>query len=116
MAVVGQYYSTQLIIFDLDGNVAALLNKNTTFGSNYGGFVVKYSANGSVIWAARMDGSGDDIGNCAAFDNQGNLAVVGEYFSPQILIYDLYGNVATSLNKNTSNPGLNFAIFVVKYS
>ncbi|KAI3651101.1 hypothetical protein MP228_004582 [Amoeboaphelidium protococcarum] len=107
VAVVGYYMSSPLLIYDATGNqVGSLANNNA-----HGTFVVKYSYNGSVLWAARMDGSGSDFAQGVAADLQGNFAVIGQYDSSPLLIYDATGNQDGSL----ANSGF-FGAFVVKYS
>jgi gliding motility-associated-like protein len=46
-------------------------------GANGGGFVVKYSANGSFIWAFPIGNNKDDACNSVAIDAAGNIYVTG---------------------------------------
>ncbi|MFA5196123.1 MAG: T9SS type A sorting domain-containing protein, partial [Bacteroidales bacterium] len=69
-------------------------------------FVVKYNANGEVIWAKSVNGAGDDISNSISTDANGNSFITGT-FKSSVLSFD-----SASL---TSNHTLTTDIFVVKY-
>lgn len=101
---------------DVNGNcyVTGLFYSPTiTFGSttltNAGGsdiFIVKYDANGTVVWAKSAGGSGDDTGSGIAIDANGNSYITGSFLSSTITIG------STTL----SNAGIyNCDMFVMKY-
>ena len=48
-------------------------------GPGNGSFLAKYSNNGSVEWAARQDGAGDDVGRGVATDSQNNVYMTGDF-------------------------------------
>lgn len=62
-----------MLIYDLNGAVAATLSNNGT----YNAFIVKFSANGYVVWAAQVAGDMDEFGTGVAIDRDGNIAIVG---------------------------------------
>lgn len=69
-------------------------------------FVVKYDANGNVLWAKSAGGTGYEDGKSIATDASGNIFVTGHFSSSSIS----FGT--TTLTNNTSPAG---EIFVVKY-
>jgi hypothetical protein len=69
-------------------------------------FLVKYDANGNVIWAKSAGGTGDDDGNSVATDANGNCFVTGSFDSPSIT----FGSY-TLTNANAGNMDM----FLVKY-
>jgi hypothetical protein len=86
-----------------------------TFGSftltnagNNDMFIVKYDADGNVIWAKSAGGTADDAGNSVTVDNSGYIYVSGWFYSPSI-----------SFGSNTlynADPGsFSGDIFLVKY-
>jgi hypothetical protein len=84
-----------------------------TFGSftltnagNNDMFIVKYDADGNVIWAKSAGGTASDVGSSVTVDNSGYIYLAGYFYSPFISFgsYTLYNsNVFTS------------DIFLVKY-
>jgi hypothetical protein len=81
----------------------------TTFSTTlntYGLFLVKYDANGNVLWAKSADGEGQ--ANSVTVDASGNIYLAGD-FSSAILTFD-------SINlTNTNGSGNSGDIFLVKY-
>jgi hypothetical protein len=47
-------------------------------------FIVKYDANGNVLWAKSAGGIGDDIPGCITVDEDGNSFITGRFYSPAI--------------------------------
>jgi hypothetical protein len=98
---------------DANGNsyVTGFFGSSTTFGSdtliNAGRddiFVVKYDANGNVVWAKSAGGTLDDYGYAIAVDANGNSYVTGYFQSSAIT----FGSTTLTDNGNVD-------IFVVKY-
>jgi hypothetical protein len=100
LAVAGQYPSTQLLIYHSNGQVAAILPRN---GSSYSAFVSVFASDGNHLWATRIDGDSDNYGFSVVFDPSGRLAVAGEFWSSQLLIYHSNGQFAASLPRNGSS-------------
>ncbi len=107
--LVTGYYSAALTVFNQGGTLAGttLLNAG---GNDV--FVAKYSSDGAVLWAARIAGTGSDIGRGIATDPSGNVLVTG-----------FYGAAVTVYNQGPSGSGvvtLPFTggqdVFVAKYS
>lgn len=95
--VTGVYYSPS-IIFGAD-----------TFNNPGSMFLVKYDANGNIIWAKTSAGSNYNYANSVATDNTGNVYVAG-YFSSNNISFD---SITLTRNDTTviwSN------LFLVKYN
>ena len=75
-------------------------------------FVAKYSSAGAVVWAARIAGTGSDIGNGIATDSSGNVLVTGSY-GAALTIYN-QGAAGTSGATLPFSGGTD--AFVAKYS
>src|SRR6185437_4146300 len=58
-------------------------------------FLVKYDANGNVLWAKKAGGTSNDFGNSVATDAIGNSFVTGSFQSPSIT-FDTYTLTNTS--------------------
>ncbi|MFT6503184.1 MAG: hypothetical protein ACJASQ_003316 [Crocinitomicaceae bacterium] len=69
-------------------------------------FVVKYDANGNVLWAKSEGGTGYEDGKSIATDLNGNVFVTGHFSSSSI-------SFGTTTLTNTSSPA--GEIFLVKY-
>ena len=99
---------------DVQGNVYATgwYDSTMVFGSfllpSAGGddiFLVKYDANGNVIWAKRAGGSNEDRAYSVTTDISGNVYVTGFFASPTIT----FGTFTLT------NFGFTTDIFIVKY-
>ncbi|MBL0341837.1 MAG: T9SS type A sorting domain-containing protein [Bacteroidetes bacterium] len=102
---------------DASGNVYVTGSFNSptiTFGTttltNAGGndiFIVKYDANGNVLWAMSAGGAGDERGNSVSTDSGGNVFMTGFFDSPAITF-------GTTILPNAGGfyP---YDIFIVKY-
>ncbi len=68
LTVAGNFYNTvQFGAFQLSSAGAADM------------FLVRYNADGTVQWAGRAGGTGDDLANGLAADNSGGVVVVGQF-------------------------------------
>ena len=71
-------------------------------------FLVKYDANGNVLWAKRAGGSSWDFGEAVTVDNWGNIYLTGYYWSESIIFgSDTLHNIQGALAVGD--------IFIVKY-
>ena len=78
-------------------------------------FIAKYSPTGSVLWAARIGGAGDDdYGYGIATDANNNIVVTGIYYSNPVTIYNAAGDAVQTLD-NSGSAGSNDT-FLAKYS
>ncbi len=66
-------------------------------------FICKYDTNGNLIWSHKAGGSGNDLVNGIALDNDGNIWIIGEYRQTAEFL-------GTSLT--TTNP--NYDAFILK--
>ena len=67
-------------------------------------FIVKYDSSGNILWADNAGGMNEDIGRAVTTDNNGNVYVVGDFQS-----YDLIFGDDTLINTGWRNA------FLVKY-
>lgn len=97
--VAGFFYSSS-ITFDS----TTLFNSGM---SSYDMFLVKYNANGNVLWAKVDGGTGDDYAKAVTVDVWGQFYVSGSFGSPSIMF-----DSTTLTNTNTGTDD----IFLVKYA
>ena len=74
-------------------------------------FVAKYTSAGEISWAARIAGTGSEIGQKIATDSSGNVFVTG-WFNAATTLYNQYGSTGPSL----TNPSSTYDGFVAKYT
>ena len=84
------------ITTDINGNVYTtgyFYGSNLTLGTttivnagNYDVFISKHDNNGSFLWARKIGGAFDDVGNAITSDNSGNVFVCGYYTSNTLTI------------------------------
>ena len=75
-------------------------------------FIAKYSSAGTVLWAARIAGTGGDIGYGIATDSSGSVFVTGSYGAdPTIYNQGPSGTAGTGLGNLGGND-----VFIAKYS
>jgi hypothetical protein len=92
-----------------DSNTITFDTTTLTNTGNFDIFLVKYDANGNVIWAKGADSSGDDgLTFSVAVDGSGNSYVAGMFDSPS---FTLGSN--TLINAGDSN--YTFNMFLAKY-
>ena len=106
----------QSISTDMSGNILVTGSFNgvsLTIGSTtlstagvFDIFILKYDANGNVLWVKSAGGTSNEQGESIAADADGNVMITGFFSSPSII----FGNT-TLTNTVTSGQG----IFVVKY-
>jgi len=96
--VTGFFYSTSITF----GTTTLKNHSNSTNDI----FIVKYDANGNVLWAKNEGGLGYEFGKSVATDANGNVFVTGNFSSSTITL-------GTSTLSNTS--AFAWDIFVVKY-
>ncbi len=80
---------------------------NSTGGSKYDIFILKYSASGNVVWVKKEGGTNHDYVNSIGIDANGNSYVVGSFISDSIT----FGT--TTLHNNSLSGWSD--IFIVKY-
>jgi hypothetical protein len=103
--VTGQY-GAALTLYNTGGGTGATL---ANAGPN-DCFVAKYSSAGTVLWAAQIAGTGDDIGYGIATDSSGNVFVTG-YYGAAVTLYNTGGTIGATLPFTGG-----FDCFVAKYS
>jgi len=75
-------------------------------------FIVKYDANGNILWARGGGGTNDDYAYGICTDANGNVYITGYFRSPSIS----FGTITLN-NADTSNSSWNQAdIFITKYN
>jgi hypothetical protein len=70
-------------------------------------FIVKYSSTGTVLWADRIGGTGDEVGNAVVVDGQGNVFMAGQFSSSSV-------SVGSTTLTNINSP--NVDLFLAKYN
>lgn len=95
-------YFSNTVDFDPGAGTANLVS-----GGNSDIFVAKYDASGNYLWAFKVGGSGQDIGDDIALDNSGNVLVTGTFRNTAD--FDPSGSTA-----NLTSSG-DFEAFVAKY-
>lgn len=113
--VTGNIYIAGAWKNDLSAYFPGNLNPGTDFSSTYGGddgLVVKYDQNGTILWAFKIGGSGDDEASAITLDSSGNIYITGyidngtNYFS---------GTSSSTPDSTITNPSeLDF--FIAKYN
>lgn len=69
------------------GKAAGMLNTKVFHGGASDAFVIKFDANGTVLWTELVGTSGDDVGNGIIADSDGNayfVGTVGAGLEPQL--------------------------------
>ena len=107
------------IITDVLGNIyvtGGFKDSAITFGSitltnagDWDMFIVKYDANGNVLWAKNVGSNSRDGGCSIATDVFGNIYVTGFYSSSSLVITPIFGGPITLTNNGSDD------IFVIKY-
>jgi uncharacterized delta-60 repeat protein len=99
--IVG-YFSSSSITFG-----STTLTNPDTSGQTYDIFVVKYDANGNVLWANQQDNGGEDNDYACGVttDSENNVIVVG-YF----------GSSSISFNQTTLTNAGGYDVFIIKYT
>jgi hypothetical protein len=82
--VAGYYQNNPLNIFAADGTTVSFTLSNA--GSN-DAFLVKYDSSGTLLWARRIAGTGNDIANSVSTDSSQNIVVTGNYGSTSLSFY-----------------------------
>ncbi len=93
---ISGYFQSSSIVF----GITTLTNASTTFDL----FLVKYDGSGTVLWAKREGGTGNEVVNSVATDATGNAYITG-YFS------SLLFSIGTTTLSNSGSED----VFVAKY-
>jgi len=83
IVVTGSYSSESVYIYDASGEVAKTLDNSGSDDT----FIATYSPTGTVLWAARISGTGSDTGYGIATDANNNIVVTGSYTSNPLTVY-----------------------------
>ena len=89
-----------------------LTNQSSGNAGRHDMFIVKYSSDGSVLWAISAGGVNSDYGSSIATDGSGNVYVTGAFYSPSITFFGT--NNITKILTNAASG--NSDMFIVKYS
>lgn len=74
-------------------------------------FICKYTNAGRLVWATRLSGTGNDVGNSISMDSSGNVYVTGTYDSTPITIFNSDGSTFGTLSNAVGTDA-----FVIKYN
>ena len=97
---VAGYFESDTITF----GAFTLINDTTNFSNDI--FLVKYDANGTIIWAKSAGGSKDDYANSVTADPFGNVYLAGWFLSSSIVFGT---NTLTNISGNYDD------LFLTKY-
>lgn len=88
---------------------------NTSVGVPYDAFIVKYDANGAVVWGTKIGGvtGAEENGQSISVDANGNVYVTGDYLSSTATVFSAPLGSITSFT--LANQG-NRDAFLVKYN
>lgn len=78
--VVG--YFVEKLDFTTEDDTLVLIN---TSARNTTGFIAKYSKSGQILWAKKLDGTGNNAITCIDVDSKNNI-VIGGYFSDSLTL------------------------------
>jgi hypothetical protein len=117
-------YGARALVVDSSGNVFVageafnLYNSDTTLGVAFTSagstvaFVAKYSTNGTLLWAAKIDSSSSDYAFGITVDSRNSVFVTGQ-FNATATLYDSTGTSNTVITTITGNSA---DAFLAKYS
>jgi uncharacterized protein (AIM24 family) len=106
-------YTAALTLYNSSG----VSNASLAFTGNYDAFIAKYSSTGTVVWAAQIAGTANDLGQGVATDSSGNVYVTGYYTSTTALTLSNAGGTASSYTLPISATfGSSNTQFIVSYT
>lgn len=124
--ILGKYVFTSIPALNIyQANIFSQSVSNFTLpsiigsGTVYDCYVIKYSNNGSVIWATTIQTNiGGDEGGGVTIDTYGNIYVTGQYESSQTVTLSNANGFSQSASPVTlpSSGGAFDNVFVIKYS
>jgi hypothetical protein len=118
--VIGTYQSSTFNLYNLDGSLSLI---SLPLGSGFQhGFIVKYNTAGVVEWATHAGGDVPPTTNLDVIrritkDSDGNIYVIGNYFSLNFYIYSSTDNTTAAYTLTRTGGGPTAAdIFLAKYN
>jgi hypothetical protein len=107
--ITGYYTSSSASFIATNGNTVWTLGNLSNF--QFATYIAKYSSEGNLIWANRIDGTITDVGKSVAATNDGGVIITGTYNSTRSNFYSSTGSIMLSLDSLGSNTS-----FVAKYN
>ena len=105
--VTGSFKDLALYFYNENGDIAESFNKTELDRDIY---IAKYNSNGTLSWARRIEGTGNDQPFSIVTDNT-NIYVTGNFTSSVLNFYNENGNIDLSINRIENNND----IFIAKY-
>lgn len=102
--VTGKFSGT-----NIDFNFGAGTTPLSSNGTSSDIFLAKYNAQGQLLWAKAMGGSGNDEGSAIAIDLSGNIWIAGTFYGTADL------NPSGTTNNIYANNAADTDIFLAKY-
>ncbi len=112
--VTGNIYIAGVWRNDLSGYFPGNSYPSTDFSSTYGGddgLVVKYDQNGTILWAFKIGGTGDDEASAITLDSSGNIYITG-YIDDGT---NYFSGTSSSTPDSTIDNSLELDFFIAKY-
>jgi hypothetical protein len=106
--ICGTYNGVTCTFYNQPGTVAGATLAQIGSGDI---FVVKYSAAGSVIWAARAGSTSNDTGFTMDLDSSGNIYVGGGFLGTM----NIY-NASGTLGGSVTAVGTGVSVYIIKYN
>jgi hypothetical protein len=104
-------YQANVTFFNSSGSSSGITLSYTP--SNEDGFLVKYDANGSALWATRISGTSSDMPLSVTTDLQNNVIVLGQFSGATTTILNSDGTTFNSLTNTSSGSN---DTFLIKYN
>ena len=106
--VTGDFLSSTLNVYSKN---QAIPNRQLSNSGINDAFIAKYDSIGNVQWATSIGGLGSDYGYDIATSNNGNVYVIGDFYSPTLNVYSQGSTTpATQLFSSTTYNG-----YITKY-
>lgn len=105
--IVSGFYNNTLLVYNGDQSVSFEMSRE----GNADTFLIKYNINGTAEWGAKIAGVNREESQGNAINNNGDIAVVSMFQSPQVDVYNSNGAITFTLMKEGNRGSL-----VVKYN
>jgi hypothetical protein len=90
----------------------------TSGNNNNAIFLIKYSSSGTALWAANLNGTGNEIGYSVTVDSANNVIIAGQYVTTSQIFVRQWNSSTGSIEDSTITlPATNsISSYIIKYS